>query len=566
MSARLQIKYFNSYWLKKATNGGNLGGSGTINSAAYTSSWPGLKWNPTDYPEFPADVYNGTAGKITRRNWIVEEARIRGGYNNTSTSYGVRAYLKENEDDQSILDNQIIYSGIYNSTTSSNETNVFSTADTITKTLDPSYGSIQKMFAEDSNMLILQESKVSNVLVDKDAIYSAQGQSAVTSTSLVLGQVQPYLGEYGISKNPESFAVFGFRKYFADKYRNAILRLSRDGITEISQSGMNDYFRDQLSEISDEWQNYTSTYVYANNFSGTAPYFVEITDSTPEDIEIGMNINIQLTLGTKPINARVLGLSKNVSGTLIYIDVDPSIAGTNTPLASSNIILTKFTKDEIVGGYDTYDDFYMLSMQKAILDRDTPEVFIPLDQTQEIGRETYNGNTQTLAFDETVKGWTSFYTFRPLMMSNLRNNFYTSKESEFWLHHSEREDNRSSFYGTRNDSNITFVFNANPSMMKNFNTVAYEGDNGWQVESMVSDLEGKNQLDRYIACSLSMSNISFLFPRTGSSINFCAFVFLSIPSPFLANVCSTPSLSALCANSFKIVASPAMRRVKQSMT
>jgi hypothetical protein len=32
-------------------------------------------------------------------------------------------------------------------------------------------------------------------------------------------------------------------------------------------------------------------------------------------------------------------------------------------------------------------------------------------------------------------------------------------------------------------------------MMKNFNTIAYEGGNGWQVESMVSDLEGKNQLD-----------------------------------------------------------------------
>jgi hypothetical protein len=495
MAARFQIKYFNSYWLKKATNGGNLGGTGTINSAAYTSSWPGLLWDPTDYPEFPADVYDGIEGEITRRNWVIEEARIRGGYNNTSTSYGVRAYLKEDENNQSILDNQIIYSGIYNSTTSSNETNVFSTADTITKTLDPSYGSIQKMFAEDSNMLILQESKVSNVLVDKDAIYSAQGQAAVTSTNLVLGQVQPYLGEYGISKNPESFAVFGFRKYFADKYRNAILRLSRDGVTEISQSGMNDYFRDQLSEISDEWQNYTSTYVYANNYSGTAPYFVEITDSTPEDIEIGMNINIQLTFGTKPINARVLGLSKNVASTLIYIDVDPSLGATNFPLANSDIVLTKFIKDEVVGGYDTHDDFYMLSMKKAILDRDTPEVFAPLDQTQEIGRDTYNGNTQTLAFDETVKGWTSFYTFRPLLMDNLRNKFYTSKGSEVWLHHSEREDNRSSFYGTRNDSSITFVFNANPSMTKNFNTIAYEGDNGWQVESMVSDLEGKNQLD-----------------------------------------------------------------------
>lgn len=491
MAARVQIKYFNSYWLKKASNGGNLGGSGAIESAAYTSSWPGLPWDPDDYPEYPADVDNTNSTANQKANWIVEESRIRGGYNNTSTSYGVRAYAKEDENNQALLDNQIIYSGIYNSTTSSNETNVFSTADNITKTLDPAYGSIQKMFAEDSNMLVLQENKVSNLLVDKDAIYSAQGQAAVTSTSLVLGQVQPYLGEYGISKNPESFAVFGFRKYFTDKYRNAVLRLSRDGITEISQSGMNDYFRDQLSDISDEWLNYTSNYLYANVFDGTAPNFSIRLTSVPTDVEVGMTVTIPLTLNTKPINARVLGYNRFD----IYIDVDPTLGGTDTPAINSNITFTKFTKDELIGGYDTYDDFYMLSMQKSILNKDTPEVFVPFDQTQETGKDTYNGNTQTLAFDETVKGWTSFYTFRPLMMDSLRNNFYSFKGSEVWQHHSAAQTNRSSFYGTRNDSNITFVFNVNPSMMKNFNTVAYEGSNGWQVESMVSDLEGQNELN-----------------------------------------------------------------------
>ena len=31
-------------------------------------------------------------------------------------------------------------------------------------------------------------------------------------------------------------------------------------------------------------------------------------------------------------------------------------------------------------------------------------------------------------------------------------------------------------------------------MMKNFNTIAYEGDNGWQVDSINSDFEGKNEL------------------------------------------------------------------------
>ena len=49
----------------------------------------------------------------------------------------------------------------------------------------------------------------------------------------VIGQVQAYSGNYGISRDPQSFAVYGYRKYFTDRYRNAVLRLSQDGITEI---------------------------------------------------------------------------------------------------------------------------------------------------------------------------------------------------------------------------------------------------------------------------------------------------------------------------------------------
>ena len=66
---------------------------------------------------------------------------------------------------------------------------------------------------------------------------------------MVIGDIIPYAGEYGISNNPESFAVYGYRKYFTDKNRNSVLRLSRDGITEISQYGMIDYFRDQFGAL-----------------------------------------------------------------------------------------------------------------------------------------------------------------------------------------------------------------------------------------------------------------------------------------------------------------------------
>ena len=92
-------------------------------------------------------------------------------------------------------------------------------------------------------LIIFQENKVSKSLIDKDAIYSAEGNASVTSRNLVIGQNVAYGGQYGISKDPESFAVNGYRKYFTDKDQNVVCRLSMDGITVISNYGMTDYFQ-----------------------------------------------------------------------------------------------------------------------------------------------------------------------------------------------------------------------------------------------------------------------------------------------------------------------------------
>ena len=136
--------------------------------------------------------------------------------------------------------NSLIYSGIFNSRTGINNTNVFSVAEEITKSADPANGGIQKLYAEDTNLVIFQESKVSRALIDKDAIYTAEGGGSVTNVNTTIGTIQPYAGNFGISRDPGSFAVYGYRKYFTDRDRNAVLRLSMDGLTEISNYGMND--------------------------------------------------------------------------------------------------------------------------------------------------------------------------------------------------------------------------------------------------------------------------------------------------------------------------------------
>jgi hypothetical protein len=139
-----------------------------------------------------------------------------------------------------------IFSQIYNSTSGINRLNQFIQAEPITKDLNPIYGTIQKLHSRNTDLLTLCEDKCLKVLANKDALFNADGNTNVTSNQAVLGQSVPYNGEFGISKNPESFASYGYRVYFTDKNRGAVIRLSMDGITNIADTGMSSFFADNL--------------------------------------------------------------------------------------------------------------------------------------------------------------------------------------------------------------------------------------------------------------------------------------------------------------------------------
>ena len=87
----------------------------------------------------------------------------------------------------------------------------------------------------------------------------------------------------------------------------------------------------------------------------------------------------------------------------------------------------------------------------------------------------------TIAFDETVKGWTSEFTFVPDSGLSLNNNFYTFHNGRVWIHNSENVD-RNTFYGLTGDTVIQFVFNQHPTYTKNYKTLGYEGVGDWSAE------------------------------------------------------------------------------------
>ena len=183
-------------------------------------------------------------------NAHLELNRLKAGFNEPFFDVGVRAHLVDEDfAGEERRGNGLIHSsGLFNSRTGLNQLNQFNEAEGgITLQLDPSDGTVQKLYAEDTQLILFQEDKISRSPIDKDFIYSAEGGAIpVTSNTQYLGTIAPYPGEYGISKDPGSFAVYGENKFFTDRNRGVVMQLSQQGLVEISRAGMQDFFRDAL--------------------------------------------------------------------------------------------------------------------------------------------------------------------------------------------------------------------------------------------------------------------------------------------------------------------------------
>ena len=232
----------------------------------------------------------------------LESNRIKDGFNEMFITNGVKVSTTIQETyKEEHRAHGLIYSGLYNSNSGLNDLNQFIMAEKITKDLNPTYGSIQKLFSRDTDLVTFCEDKVLKVLANKDAVFNADGNPQLTANQNVLGQTVPFVGDYGISKNPESFASETYRAYFTDKQRGAVLRLSRDGLTPISKAGMHDWFRDNLPKYSalvgtydayKEDYNITLSNVYTENiledtFLSVGEMSSQISGSVSNKVENG---------------------------------------------------------------------------------------------------------------------------------------------------------------------------------------------------------------------------------------------------------------------------------------
>ena len=188
----------------------------------------------------------------------------------------------------------LTYSGRFSNESNINRLNEFNLSTSNFKVLEESFGSVQKLFARETDVLVLQEDKISYVLAGKNLLSDSVGGGQITSVPEILGTQIARIEEFGISSNPESFVCYGKDKYFTDAKRGAVILLAgtsakNEQLAVISELGMRGWFRDLFIENIDTqklggYDPYMNEYVLSSN-----------TIKLPEVAQVE-NCGIQLTL------------------------------------------------------------------------------------------------------------------------------------------------------------------------------------------------------------------------------------------------------------------------------
>jgi hypothetical protein len=427
----------------------------------------------------------------------VESNRIRDDYNQVFIDKGakVSTVLEEPylEDRRS---SGLIYSGIYNSMSNVNNLNQFIQAEKITKDLNPDGGSIQKLYTRDTNLVTICEDKVFKILASKDALFNADGDPQLVATDKVLGEATTFAGDYGISTNPESFAVDSFRMYFTDRVRGAVIRLSQDGITPISSIGMTDWFNDNLvgaKRLIGSFDDKKKEYNLNLGYFDYATYSVDILCDSRVEVDFYGN------------------------STIVYTLVPPGVLVLNGTDAS------KFSIGDIVNGEGIKPNSVITAIDYQgggawwIKLNQTPDLadlwaLLPQGQTLPFVYGTYftfptritaSQETQpsnTISFSEKNKGWVSFKSFLKEGGLSLNNEYFTFKHGMLNQHHTNPVHNN--FYGQQFDSSVEVLFNEIPGSVKSFGSLSYEGSQSHITQDLKNSAEywdNKDKLGWYVS-------------------------------------------------------------------
>lgn len=359
--------------------------------------------------------------------------------------------------------------------------------------LDLSFGAIQALVPRGDAITVIQENKASQIPVGRNLIEYSGGDANVTVSKNVLGIPSYYAGDYG-TENPESVVERFGVVYYADVKRGKVVRLSADGITPISEKGLDSFFEDAFKGV---LSSTASNMVIGGFDPDNDEYLITVEPNYISSVTIGSNTyevsvddndnviadTITYTSSTIIWNAvgnlwnTYCGNWEDAGNGVIFIDslslpqsvlVDSIYTGSG---ANIDIIIT--------------DSNYSFSAT-AQLNLSNGIITFPSTTcegtTITIGTSQQDNIGFTIGYKHKEGVWGSKYSFTPTSYVNINNELYSFLDVSaglMWKHNSN--ETRNNFYGTQYNSMFEVVSNMNPSMVKVYEALGVEGDGTWSA-------------------------------------------------------------------------------------
>jgi hypothetical protein len=254
----------------------------------------------------------------------------------------------------------ITYSGVYNDESNVNKLNEFNLGLLNFKPLEDSFGPIQVLDARQTDVLTLQEDKISYVLAGKNLLSDSVGGGAISSIPEVLGTQIARTEKYGISYNAESYVQWGQDRFFTDAKRGAVIQMRGDETGQqqlrvISESGMRTWFRDLFNESFNTqklggFDPYSNEYVLTSN-EEPIPSIEKCIDcgiirtftvEDPKGIKINYCVDLGFAVGDVVITYNVINIAPTKTIKINY-DYNATTGTTGFVSTSGSITFNKNT-------------------------------------------------------------------------------------------------------------------------------------------------------------------------------------------------------------------------------
>lgn len=364
-------------------------------------------------------------------------------HNNIARPHLPSVYAKEMRRNATVT-----YSDVYQPDTQYNGLHSFPFSQRPYMDYDLSLGSIQEMVSRDTDLVIMQEDKVSKILVNKSIVSTPGGaQSIALNNSILAETAAPFTGNYGVCLNPESVVVYGKVVYFVDIKRGAVLRLANDGLTAISEYKMTDYFRDKMDQYQDI-----------------------LISEYPDKL----NGPLKIIGGYDPRHGE-------------YVITFPPIYRTKTSATyaeGDKLKQAKSMPNRTVENWNSKTDIWekVYVPEKVVekeIEKDMEEDRVDESKGRDFVTDKFRSvriKSETLGFSEKANRWVSYYTYYPDFYCTLHRKFISFKWGKLFLH-DEDANNHSMFHFDKmpNELRLDFAFNTDVSSVKSWQNVSVEG-------------------------------------------------------------------------------------------